>query len=395
MFLADSGYGRGPTDDFWYQPLPRGAAGGIISADQAMTLSIVWTCVRILAETVGSTPLQMFRRIPHGKERVTDHPLAYLVGRRPNAWQTSMEWREMMQVHLALRGNAYSRIVSDSRGQITALIPIHPDNVKVQVLANNLPRYAVQRPDGGEDTYVMGEILHLRGMSSDGYVGLNPIECLRQSLGEAMDAQDYGARFYANDAQSSRWIELPGNFKNDEDRQRFRERWQASQTGAGRWKTPVFEAGAKLHEMTINHADAQFLETRKYKDSDIARIFRIPAHKAGIMERATFSNIEQQAIEFATDTMQPWFSRWEQMLTAALIDSSGQSDLFFEFNLNGLMRGDAAARSNFYREAILDGWMTRNEVRGIENLNPLTGLDEPLEPRNSAPAGTQITPETA
>lgn len=379
---------RGPTDDFWYRPITY-RIGGPVSPEQAMFLTTVWACVRVLAETVGSTPLHMYRRLGRGKERVTDNPLATLVARRPNRWQTAMEWREMMQGHLALRGNAYSEIIYGPRGDITDLVPINPDAVRVQITDTGIPRYQVKDANGRERTLLWSEILHLRGMSATGYVGMSPIEYERASIGEALAAQDYGARFYENDAQSTRWIEMPGNFKTNDDAKIFKERWQAAQTGGGRWKTPVLEAGMKLHEVGIKHTDAQFLETRRYKDEDIARIFRMPPHKVGIMDRATFSNIEQQAIEFVTDTMLPWFVRWEQTLSMALIGPEERDDLFFEFNVNGLLRGDAKARSEFYGRGVQDGWMTRNEVRERENLNPLDGLDTPLEPLNMAPAGSQ------
>lgn len=381
---------RGEANDFWYQPLPY-RIGGTVSPDSAMRLSVVWSCVRVLSETVGSTPLHMYRRLDRGKERVTDHHLARLIARRPNRWQTAMEWREMMQGHLTLRGNAYSEIIYGARGEITDLVPVNPDSVSVQINDDGFPIYKVRDHKGRERVMLWSEILHLRGMSANGYTGMSPIEYERSSIGEALAAQDYGARFYQNDAQSTRWIEMPGNFKTAEDAKRFREAWQSAQTGGNRWKTPVLEAGMKLHEVGIKHTDAQFLETRRYKDSDIARIFRVQPHKVGILDRATYSNIEMQAIEFVTDTMLPWFVRWEQTLSMALLDVEERDELFFEFNVNGLLRGDAKARSDFYGSGIQDGWMTRNEVRERENLNPLDGLDTPLEPLNMAPAGSQET----
>ena len=388
MFLTrDIKAAAGPADDFWYGPISRGAAP--VSPDTALRLSVVWACVKVLSETVGSTPLHLYRRLPDGgKERATDHPLSALIRQRPNRWQTAMEWREMMQGHLALRGNAYSEILSDARGRITDLVPIHPDHVSVEVMDSGMPRYRV-REKIGTRVLLWSEMLHIRGLSADGYVGLSPIECERETIGEAIGAQDYGGRFYANDAQASRWIEFPGNFKTQEDRQRFRESWQASQVGFNRFKTPVLEAGMKLHETGIKHTDAQFLEMRRYKDSDIARIFRVQPHKVGILTDATFSNIEQQSIEFVQDTMLPWFVRWEQALTMALLDQDERDDMFFEFLVNGLLRGDAAARSAYYGSGIQDGWLVRNEVRAMENMNPIEGLDKPLEPLNMAPAGSR------
>lgn len=388
MFLSrDIRAAAGPADDFWYTPIMRGS--GPVTPDHALRLSVVWACVKVLAETVGSTPLHLYRRLPGGgKKRATDHPLSALIRQRPNRWQTAMEWREMMQGHLTLRGNAYSEIVADGAGNITDLVPVHPDRVKVEVLDSGMPRYRV-RDKTTERVVLWSEMLHLRGMSADGYVGLSPIDVEREVLGEALSAQEYGGRFYANDAQASRWIEFPGNFKTAEDRTKFRENWQASQVGVNRFKTPVLEAGMKLHEMGIKHTDAQFLETRRYKDTDIARIFRVQPHKVGILDKATFSNIEQQAIEFVQDTMLPWFVRWEQTLTMALLEVEERDELFFEFMVDGLLRGDAKSRSDYYAKSIVNGWLTRNEVRDMENRNPLEGLDKPLEPLNMTPAGSR------
>lgn len=382
---------RGPTSDFWYQPIL--SANGPVSPDQALRLSVVWACVKVLSETVGSTPIKLFRRLPNGgKERARDHPLYTLIAQRPNRWQTAMEWRELMQGHLSLRGNAYAEILTDARGRITDLVPLHPDRVRVEVTDGGFPRYRV-RDGKSERMMLWSEMLHLRGLSADGYVGISPIECEREVVGEALSAQEYGRRFYQNDAQSSRWIEFSGSFKTKEDRDKFRENWQASQVGGNRFKTPVLESGMKLHEMGIKHTDAQFLETRRYKDTDIARIFRVPPHKVGILDKATFSNIEQQAIEFVQDTMLPWFVRWEQSLTMALLGPDEREDMFFEFLVDGLLRGDVASRAQFYSRGVLDGWLTRNEVREMENRNPIEGLDAPLEPLNMAPAGSRSNGE--
>lgn len=392
MWISSSTEPRGPLDDFWYMPvgLPT-AAGVLVSSDQALRLSIVYACVKVLAETVAQLPLILYRRLDRGKERATEHPLYWMLSRRPNVMQTSFEWREMMQGHLGLRGNAYSEIVYQGN-RIAGLKPFHPDCVRVEDIPGGWRYMVKDTPTSPERPVLRDEMLHLRGLAQNGVVGLNPIEMEREAIGFALAAQEHGARFYQNGATFPGWIEHPSNFKDKEKRNQFREDWQESQTGRRLFKTPVLEYGMKYHEVQIKHTDLQYLETRKFENEDVARIFRMPPHKVGMLDKATFSNIEQQSIEFVTDTMMPWLVRWEQRLTESLLTESEQQEYFFEFLVDGLLRGDAAARAAYYKSGVQDGWMTRNEVRDRENLNPLPGLDEPLEPLNMARANDPRPP---
>jgi hypothetical protein len=207
------------------------------------------------------------------------------------------------------------------------------------------------------------------------------IECARESFGLGLAAQSYGARFFANDAKpSGGWIEFPGQFKDKEARQVFREGWQANQGGVNRGKTAVLEMGMKYHEVGLTNQDAQFLETRKFSISDIARWFGVPPHKIGDLERATFSNIEQMALEYVQDALQPRATRMEASIEAELLLDFEEIDVEFEFH--ELLRGDSMARSTYYHAGILDGWLTRNEARDMEGMEPIDGLDEPLRPLN-------------
>lgn len=347
-----------------------------------MRLTAVYACVRILSETMASLPFVLYRTdASGGKVRVTDHWLYRLFARRPNRFQNPFEWREMMQGHLALRGNAYNRIISNARGEITELVPIHPDRIRIELLPSGEFRYRVTDRDGRESVLPRGEVWHLRGLSSDGLLGMSPIEIARESVGMALAAQDYGARFFANDAKpTGGWIEFPGSFKDAEAKKVFRESYQQAQSGANRGKVLVLENGMKFHEVGVTNRDAQFLELRKFQITDIARLFRVPPHMIGDLDRATFSNIEQQSLEFVMHTMTPWAERWEASIEAELLpDDDG---LEVEFDFANLMRGDAASRAGYYQSGIQNGWLTRNEARLAENLNPLEGLDEPLRPLN-------------
>jgi hypothetical protein len=209
---------------------------------------------------------------------------------------------------------------------------------------------------------------------------MNPIAAARDAIATGLSAQDYGMRFFQNDATPGGWIEYPGQFKDDEQRRIFREQWQRQQAGRNRHKTAVLEFGMKYNPIEVKNSDAQFLETRKFSRSEIAALFRVPPHMIGDLERATFSNIEQQSLEFVSYSLMPWLVRWESAIRFAFIQPGDNLDV--EFPTLALLRGDAAARSMYYHNGILDGWLTRNEARVSESYNPLDGLDEPLRPLN-------------
>ena len=379
---------RSAWGDFWFEPVSARTSSGVrVTPDASLRLSAVYACVRILSETMASLPIVLYRkRVDGGKDRVTDHWLHTLLCRRPNRYQNPFEWREMLQGHLALRGNAYCQIITNPRGEIVELVPIHPDRVRMEILRSGEFRYRVTDRFGDEAVLPRGDVWHLRGLSSDGLMGMSPIELARESLGMALAAQDYGSRFFANDAKpTGGWIEFPGSFKDAEAKKIFRESYQAAQSGANRGKVLVLENGMKFHEVGVTNKDAQFLELRKFQITDIARIFRVPPHMIADLDRATFSNIEQQSLEFVMHTMTPWAERWEASIGSELLLDG--DDLEVEFDFANLMRGDAASRSAYYQSGIQNGWLTRNEARVAENLNPLEGLDEPLRPLNMVEEG--------
>ena len=394
MFLtsisADSD--RSPWGDFWFAPVGNRSGSGMrVTAEQAMRLTAVYACVRNLSEDFAKLPFRMFRQAGELAPRtpVTEHWLLRLMCKRPNRWQTPFNWREMMQGHLTLRGNAFNELVVDGQGEITDLLPIHPDRVKIELLDNGSFRYRVKQADGPDVVYRRDELWHIKGLSPDGYVGYNPIELQADMLGAGMSAQDYAARFFANDARpSGGWIEIPGKFADRAARQVFQESWQQGQGGKNRGKTAVLEGGMKFHDpVPVSNRDSQFIEARQMTIADIARMFRQPPHKIGDLSKATFSNIEQQSIEYGTDTMSPWCERWESSIECDLLGED--SGLEVEFDLRQLMRGDSAARVTYYTGGINGGWLTRNEARAEEGLDPIDGLDEPLQPLNMVEAGAE------
>jgi HK97 family phage portal protein len=299
----------------------------------------------------------------------------------------------MLMGHLALRGNAFCRIVSNAAGEITDLIPIHPDRVSLVLSNTQADEYSYRILDrfGNQTILPRGAVWHLRGLSSDGMIGLSPIEMARESFGLALAAQDYGARFFANDAKpTGGWIEYPGTFKDKPARDNFRESYQNAQGAMNRGKVLVLEAGMKYHEVGVTNKEAQFLELRKFQVTDIARLFRVPPHMIADLDRATNNNIEQQSIEFVRYTMRPWAERWEASIRADLmLDNEG---LDCEFDFAALMRGDANSRATYYSAMVSMGALTRNEVRLAENYAPLPGLDEPLVALNMGATGTNQQP---
>ena len=378
-----SGGDLSPWGDFFFEPVSARTSSGMrVSPDSALHLASVYACVRVLSETMASLPLVVYqRRADGGKDKITDHWLYRLLANRPNRFQNPFEWREMLQGHLALRGNAYNQIITNAKGEVVELMPLHPDRIRLELLPSGEYRYRFTDRFGTESILPRGEVWHLRGLSSDGLMGMSPIELARESLGMALAAQDYGARFFANDAKpTGGWIEFPGSFKDSEAKKVFRESYQQAQSGANRGKVLVLENGMKFHEVGVTNKDAQFLELRKFQITDVARLFRVPPHMIGDLDRATFSNIEQQSLEFVMHTMTPWAERWEASIESELLLEV--DDIEVEFDFANLMRGDAASRASYYQSGIQNGWLTRNEARIAENLNPLEGLDEPLRPLN-------------
>lgn len=383
MFLSlfRAGADRSPWGDFFFSPVGRAGDVGGVTADSALTLSAVYGCVRVRAESFALLPFRLYRqRVGGGRQRVTDHWLHRLFAQAPNRWQTPFEFREMLQAHLDLRGNAFCRIVEDGAGGIAELLPMHPDAVTVELVGDSEWRYRYVRRGGSADTLRRDQVWHLRGLSGNGIVGYNPIELARESVGEALQYQAYSARFFANNATPPAWVKYPGKMADKATRETVREALQSAQTGANRGKLMVLDQGMELHAMAINLRDLQFLEARQMKVPEICRLFRVPPHMIADLSKATFSNIEQQAIEFWQHAMQPTAQRWESSIASQLLGPD--TDLVCDFDMRAQMRGDSAARAQYIHNLVLDGVITRNEGRDIEGYDPIEGLDEPLVPTN-------------
>jgi HK97 family phage portal protein len=373
---------RSPWGSFWFEPLgSRTATGQRVNADTAMQLSAVYACTRVLTEGFAVLPFKLYRPRANGRGRapVTEHWAYSLFTRRPNVFQNPFIWREMLQGHLVLRGNAFNEIIDDGSGGVAQLLPRHPDRIKIELLGNGSWRYIYTQPDGSQRVIRRDHMWHIRGLSGDGIVGMNPIEMQREAIGGGLAAQEYGNRFFLNDAKpTGGWIEFPGKIADKSARENLTESIKSAISGNNRHRMLTLDQGMKYHEVGMTNKDSQFLESRGQTRSEIAGMFRVPPHMIGDLSRATFSNIEQQSIDFWQNTMLPWCERWE----AAVEELIGDDLIEVEFDFRNLMRGDSASRGIYLHNMVLDGVLTRNEAREWEGLDPIEGLDEPLVPAN-------------
>jgi HK97 family phage portal protein len=396
MGAEDDSGDRSPGGDFWFQGLagPMTSSGVRVSAESAMRSTAVFACVRVIAETIGSLPAILYRRLERGKERAVDHPLYSLLRYRPNPRQTALEFYEMVTGHCALRGNAYAERVYDGSGRLTALVPLHPDRVQVDVLPTGGMRYLYTDAGGQQFRYDEQDMFHLRGLSSDGHLGLSVIGHAANSIGMALAAEHYGARFFANDATPGGVLTSPGHFKDKEVRQAFADHWQRAQAGRNRGRTAVLEDGMKYESVGVTNTDAQFLESRKFQVADIARVFRVPLVLIGETEKSTSwgTGIEQFMQAFVTHTIRPWCVRWEQALQRDFLtdEERTEDEHFMEFLVEALLRGDTKSRYDAYNSAIDHKWMLPNEARERENMNPVPWGDEPYEAPNTAKAPGKV-----
>lgn len=372
------------------------ASGESVSPTSAMRIGAVFACVRVVSEDVAKLPLILYRRRNDGgKDRATDHPLYQLLGSQPNPRQTSFEWREQQQAHIELRGNAYNYIDRDGRGRPRLLLPMYPDRTTVLKAEDGTPFYRYQPDRGNAEIYSASEVLHPRGLSVDGgYTGLSTIAQAREAIGMAAAAEKYGAQFFANDAQP-RGILYHPNTLGDKAQANVTKSWQEDKSKKDRHKIAVLEEGMRYQQLGLSNDEAQFLETRNLQREEIAGFFRVPQHKIGILTRSTFSNIEQQALEYVTDSLLPRLRRCEERYNTTLLSASEQKDYFFEHLVDGLLRADIAARYTAYQIAFINGFLNSNEIRAIENRNPRPGGDEFRVPANTLPSdGKSPAPAT-
>lgn len=383
------------SPEAWFSEWARGgaeasAAGVSVTPETAMRTAAVWACVRVRSEDIGKLPCLLYRRLPGGgKERADTHPLYRLIRDQPNPRMTAFEFRQLMQAQLDLRGNAYALKEYDARGQITALWPLDPAKVTVFRGADGREIfYRVTRMDNTQVMMGEEEILHLRGLTLNGYTGLSPIAYHRETIGTAIAAERYGAAFYGNNAQPMGALKVP-TVLSQEARDMLRKSWK--ERHLGKRELAILDGGLEWQATALSQEDAQYIDTLKLKNRDIWRIFRMPPHKVGDLENATFSNIEQQALEYISDCLLSETTRWEQTLSRDLLSDAEKKTLFFEFLFESLLRGDFKSRMEGYAIARNWGIFSADDVRERENMNMLPDSKGKiyLQPLNMIEAGTK------
>ena len=350
-------------------------SGKVVTERSAMQMTAVYSCVRILAEAVAGLPLHLYRyRDDGGKEKAIDHPLYLLLHDEPNPEMSSFVFRETLMTHLLLWGNAYAQIIRNGKGEVVALYPLMPNKMSVDRDADGRLYYTYQRSseeapiaEGSKVILSPKDVLHIPGLGFDGLVGYSPIAMAKNAIGLAIATEEYGSKFFANGATPSGILEYPGTVKDPE---KVRDSWTRGFSGSGNaHKVAVLEEGMKYTPISISPEQAQFLETRKFQINEIARIFRVPPHMVGDLDKSSFSNIEQQSLEFVKYTLDPWVVRWEQSIQRTLLLDEEKTRYFVKFNLEGLLRGDYQSRMNGYATARQNGWMSANDIRELENLD--------------------------
>ena len=355
-------------------------AGIRVNPQSAMGLSTYYACIRAISEDVGKLPLLTYQRLePRGKKRLPDHWAYPLLHDAPNADMTAMTFREVLTHHALGWGNGYAEIVRRGDGIPGALYPIHPSRVHLQRDAQGRLVYDVYGNDGiyaaaGISAQAIrlqqDDVLHIKGLGSDGYTGYSIVQLAAESLGLTLAAQTFGAAFFGGGAALGGVLEHPGKL-GDTAKVYLRESWQQLYGGpfnAG--KTAILEEGLKYTRLGIPPEEAQFLETRTFQVPEICRWLRVPPHKVQHLDNAHYTNIEHQNLEYITDTLMPWFVRWEGELRRKLF--ADEPDIFAEHLILGLLRGDQAARSQYYKTRFELGTLSPNDIRELENENPIT-----------------------
>ena len=357
----------------------RTTSGKPVNERTAMQTTAVYACVRILAEAVASLPLHVYEyQDDGGKKLVHDHPLYYLLHDEPNPEMTSFVFRETLMSHLLIWGNAYAQIIRDGAGRVLGLYPLLPDKMDVQRDDRGNIYYVYSRnsdenpmfKEYGDIRLKAEDVLHIPGLGFDGLIGYSPIAMAKNAVGMTLACEEYGASFFANGANPGGVLEHPGVLK---DPSKVRESWNSVYRGVNNaHKIAVLEEGMKYQQIGIPPEEAQFLETRKFQINEIARLYRIPPHMVGDLDKSSFSNIEQQSLEFVKYTLDPWVIRWEQSLQRSLLLPGEKGKYFIKLNVDGLLRGDYQSRMNGYAVGRQNGWFSANDIREMENMNPIS-----------------------
>ena len=357
--------------------------GLTVSPESALGVTAVWDCVDLISSDVARTPLHLYRRMPDGGREPVSGPLQTLLEERPNPYMTAFDFRKAIEAQKLLRGNAFAEIERDRNGAIIALWPLRSDRMqRPQESQAGTLLYTYTLPDGKAATLRQDQVLHLRGFTDDGIWGKSPVQVHRETIGVAMAQKEYTARFYGNNARPGGYLSVDKRL-TDEAARRLKGSWNEMHQGlSNAHRVGVLEEGVKWNAIGMTNEDAEFLNTAKYTRIEIASIYHVPAHKIGELDRMTFSNVEELALEYVADTLDTEYAAWEQTCNMALLTPRQIETFYIEFIRNALVRTTIDKRYQAYDRA---WWMTPNEIRALENMNALPGLDEIVLPVNRMP----------
>lgn len=375
LFTRASPAGSGDTFDTYWDRYTYGAsvAGLDVNPKTAEGLSAVYACVSSIAETVGSLPLIVYRRTDAGRERATEHPLYRLLHDQPNHYQTALEFRELLQRHLLLRGNGYAEIVWRPDGTPEALLPIHPERVTILRTQAGGLLYEVTDEGGRTRRLLPAEVLHLRYHSDEGILGRSPVTVARETVGLALAERAHGAAMFANGTRLSGIIQSPAALTK-EQAETLRTQWNEAHAGVtSHGKTAVLHGGMEFKPVSLTLEDAEWIAARQMSVEEVCRLFRVPPTIVGDLRHGNYSNSVELARQFVTLTLRRHLVEWEQAIARTGLTGG---EYFAEHNVEGLLRGDSNTRAAFYERGIADGWLLRAEVRQLENLPKLEGIDE-------------------
>lgn len=362
-------------------------AGEEITPANAMQITTVYSCIRVVAESIGMLPSAMMVETQLGKQKALNHPLHRIFNLAPNDYMTSQEYKELIIAHLMLKGNHYSYI-NRVNGRVSELLPLAPGSVSPKLKNDYTVEYTVTFKSGETSILPFNDVLHFKLLTTDGVCGLSPIAQARNALGLAKATEKHGSLLFKNGAKPFGVLKAAGNLT---DEQFDGLKAQIDQySGEGVFKPLILEGGLEWTQVSISPEDSQFLETRKYQRSEIAGLFRVPPHMIGDLEKATFSNIEHQGLEFVRNSLMPYITRIESRVRLSLLSELEQSTYFLKFNVNALLRGDMKSRAEFYTKMLQNGAMSPNEIREKEDMNPRDGGDVFLTPLNMAINGKPI-----
>jgi HK97 family phage portal protein len=368
----------------------RSDAGQVVTAASALSLTVLQNCISLLAESIAQLPIEIYERSGEDRIPAVDHPLYTILKYQPNPWQTPFEYQEQAQIAVGLRGNSYSFIDRDAAGVVQGLYPLDTEAVTVMKGSDLMPVYRVY----GSDPMPQRLVHHVRWMSINGYTGLSPIMLHANAIGHAQAIQQYAGKSFMNGTALSGVIERPATaaaLKDQASVDKVTDAWNAKFGGSGNAKkVALLQEGMSFKPLSMTNVDAALIDALRLSSIDIARIYKIPAHMVNELERATFSNIEHQEIQFVIYTLLPWIKRHEQAKTRDLLLPSERKQFFIEYNVAGLLRGDQASRYSAYAVGRQWGWLSINDIRRLENMSPVKGGDVYLSPLNMVDASKPI-----